>query len=781
MVSRMKDRIRDSKKLFKENWKLFSQSKLGLIGLGIIIFFVLMAVLAPVIPYANDRDPVMWYAPDKDLVQAQYLWLNATGSHIVNNKFNATTIYPIYDKPVGILSDGSDLETHIELGDYPGSEYLEAIYLSTGDVGKGVYDISPKNGMHVLPSQNPITYTQVQNHSIGEVIPDNMGPVTSSVKIYHSPVQIGATVPREAVVVATSETGNVVGIKAKIIGYTASGSGETLLPISYERLWRYHMDGNISDSASVFYGNMTNSSDDEILAITDNGTLSALSPLGNSGSPVVLWSKNLNGTGFYSPITVDVDNMVIAASRDGHFYGLNASDGSLLWNSTFDVEFSTPYLSNYFAVNHNDDALVYAGTSDGYVYGIRIHDQNASAKNPKKAGEREKYIYLGQHSQVPDILVTPDAPNTQNIYASVTYTEGGMYYSDIYCIRAKDIQVEENPFVWKNTKLPGNITQKPGYFSQQGISYCVTERGTLYAFTNQGTVFWKSTIKEGAYLFAPLVAPNIPHSADEKMFVYKTLIMASKSGDMAALSTNGKYLAPLPPGVYPSGNRYLLGTDAMGRDIFSQLVWGSRIALIVGFAASFLSVLTGVLVGVVAGYSGGWVDTILMRFTDVILVMPFLPLIIVFTSLMGPSIWNIILAITLVGWPGTARIIRSQVLSLKERPFIDAAKVTGASNTRIMFRHIVPNVLPLAFLYMTFAVTGAILGEASLSFIGLGDPTTMSWGMMLYGISHGSGYTLTAWWWLLPPGFAITFLVLGFFLVGRAFEEIINPRLRARR
>jgi peptide/nickel transport system permease protein len=195
--------------------------------------------------------------------------------------------------------------------------------------------------------------------------------------------------------------------------------------------------------------------------------------------------------------------------------------------------------------------------------------------------------------------------------------------------------------------------------------------------------------------------------------------------------------------------------------------------------SAFFSIAIGVIFGLVSGYYGGGIDAVLMRFTDVILVLPALPLLITFAAIMNPSIWNIILIISLVGWGGVARVIRAEVLSLKERPFIDSARVTGASKSRIMFKHIAPNVLPLGLLYMTFAVSGAILFEASLSFIGLGDPSTMTWGMMLNYVQHSNA--LTNWWWLLPPGICITLVCMAFFLLGRAFDEIVNPRLRRRR
>ncbi|KXH71203.1 MAG: hypothetical protein AM326_11940 [Candidatus Thorarchaeota archaeon SMTZ-45] len=221
-----------------------------------------------------------------------------------------------------------------------------------------------------------------------------------------------------------------------------------------------------------------------------------------------------------------------------------------------------------------------------------------------------------------------------------------------------------------------------------------------------------------------------------------------------------------------------MGLDNRGRDIFSQWVWGSRIALFIGFSAAFIAISIGTIIGLVAGYFGGKIEVVLMRFTDVMLVIPSLPLIITLAAVLGSGVGNLILVIAIVGWTGVARVIRSQVLSLKERPFIESARVTGASHARIMVKHILPNVLPLAFLYMTFAVSGAILYEAALSFIGLGDISTVSWGRMLQDVSQSKA--LEAWYWLLPPGLAITLISLGFFLVGRAFDEIVNPRLRKR-
>jgi peptide/nickel transport system permease protein len=259
------------------------------------------------------------------------------------------------------------------------------------------------------------------------------------------------------------------------------------------------------------------------------------------------------------------------------------------------------------------------------------------------------------------------------------------------------------------------------------------------------------------------------------------LVFEPSTGNMVVYRLLGVSRAPLPPGTYPSGNTYILGTDAQGYDILTQLIWGSRVALIVGVLAALFSVVIGTLVGLVAGFYGGFLDTLLMRVTDIALVLPFLPLVLILASILGPSIWNIVIVIAVLGWPGIARVIRAQTLSLKERPFVDASRISGASRSRTMVVHIAPNVLPFAFLYMTLSVGGAILTEAAVSFIGLGDPrpSNVSWGIMLRTLGS-SGNTLTAWWWLLPPGLCITLISLGFYLVGRAIDEIINPRLRER-
>jgi len=226
----------------------------------------------------------------------------------------------------------------------------------------------------------------------------------------------------------------------------------------------------------------------------------------------------------------------------------------------------------------------------------------------------------------------------------------------------------------------------------------------------------------------------------------------------------------------PSGE-FIFGTTYMGRDIFSQVVMGSRIALRVGLLAAFFVAIIGTTVGLVSGYYGGWIDTIAMRFVDILYGIPFIPFVIILVSLLKPSVWNIILAVSILTWRTVARIVRSQVLSIIQRPYIKAARVAGASDFRIMFFHILPNILPLIFVEMSFIVGWAIISEASVSFVGFGDPRAVSWGKILH-TAFNNGAVRVAPWWVAPPGFAIVLLVISVFLISRGIEQAINPRLR---
>lgn len=231
--------------------------------------------------------------------------------------------------------------------------------------------------------------------------------------------------------------------------------------------------------------------------------------------------------------------------------------------------------------------------------------------------------------------------------------------------------------------------------------------------------------------------------------------------------------------VQPPSKDHLFGTTNYGRDVFSQVIAGTRTAIIVGGLAAVLVTIVGTTIGIVSGYFGGWIDSLLMRIVDIFYAIPFIPFVIVLVALMEPSLWNVILAVSLLTWRTVARIVRSQVLSVAERPFIKAAQVAGASHLRIMGLYILPNVVPIALLEMAFMVNWAITAEASIAFLGFGDPNTTSWGQIIH-YAFINGYSREAWWWIAPPGLAIVLLLVAIFFVNRALEEVVNPRLRKR-
>jgi peptide/nickel transport system permease protein len=234
------------------------------------------------------------------------------------------------------------------------------------------------------------------------------------------------------------------------------------------------------------------------------------------------------------------------------------------------------------------------------------------------------------------------------------------------------------------------------------------------------------------------------------------------------------------PPLQPPSVDFPFGTDNLGRSVFTLTVWGSRISLMVGLFATLISIVLGALIGIVAGYFGGKPETVLMRLTDWFLVIPFLPLAIVLATVLGRSLFIIILVIGITSWPSTARIVRAQSLTVKTRPYVERARALGAGHWHLSTRHILPNVGPLIFANTVLLVAIAILSETTLSFLGLGDPLSTSWGTILESAFGAGAASAGLWWWLVPPGLAIVFVVLAFTLCGFALDEILNPRLRER-
>lgn len=250
-------------------------------------------------------------------------------------------------------------------------------------------------------------------------------------------------------------------------------------------------------------------------------------------------------------------------------------------------------------------------------------------------------------------------------------------------------------------------------------------------------------------IFAPIIAPHDPKESFQ-----------DESG--------------LPLVTHPPTAEHPLGTNSLGRDLLSQWIFGARVSVLVGVFSGFAVMFIGTVVGLTAGYYKGKVDLVLMRVVDILYGIPATPLILVLALFYGNSVWVILFAYVLVLWRTMARLIRVQTMSLSERPFVKSARAAGASNFRIMFIHILPNLLPLVFIQTTFTVSLAIVLEAGISFLGVG--AELSWGSMLQ-LAFQTGAIGRAWWWVIPPGISITALVLAFFFLSRSLEDISNPEV----
>ena len=237
------------------------------------------------------------------------------------------------------------------------------------------------------------------------------------------------------------------------------------------------------------------------------------------------------------------------------------------------------------------------------------------------------------------------------------------------------------------------------------------------------------------------------------------------------------FIQPAPP-----SRRHLLGTDSLGRDIFSQIMEGSQVAFILGLLSATLGVGISTILGTIAAFFGGRIDAYLMRQSDLILMLPSLPLLFIISAFAELKVWHLAVVLGVLGGLGGSVItIKSQALQVKVKPFVDSARITGGSNMKILFSHVLPNVAPLALLFMVFSVTGAIASESVLSFLGLLN-IDMSWGIMIY-LSQTEGFIFTGlkyWWLIIPAGLAVTLLAGGFYLVGRGLDDVFNPRLRRR-
>lgn len=228
----------------------------------------------------------------------------------------------------------------------------------------------------------------------------------------------------------------------------------------------------------------------------------------------------------------------------------------------------------------------------------------------------------------------------------------------------------------------------------------------------------------------------------------------------------------------PPSLKHPLGLDDGGIDMLSLLIQGGRISLIVGFAATFVAMIIGGGIGILAGYFGGWVDVVLMRITDYFLVIPDLPLAIVVAAVWGANLTHLIFVIALLLWTTTARIIRAQVKSVRERVYVKRARSVGASDARIIFRHVLPQIAPLLIANTVLTVAIAIFDETALSFLGLGDPSKITWGSIIEFAFLRTAISSGAWWAIIPAGLCVALVIMGCYWLGQAIEDALNPRLK---
>lgn len=427
----------------------------------------------------------------------------------------------------------------------------------------------------------------------------------------------------------------------------------------------------------------------------------------------------------------------------------------------------TPYTPSRDVVSGRFDAPAWISTINGptgYSQNLRFSALSVNQSSPdlvKTAAQTSTSVDLTSSSpnsggviQIVETLSYPYLGPPKWMGGEAKFSVSGMTTGESFVVSGYIERVGEYKFpVW----LPTLVNRTDTYSPHPPID------STVLGFNQQ--LGLNANFDAGSYIFAPRKA--------NYNYVLQFALPPNFTGKI--------HLTQFSLVLF--GNTWgLFGTDSQGYDIMTQLVYGARLSLIIGLVATGISIGLGLVIGLMAGYLGKIVDEVLMRFTDMLLVIPTLPLLIVLVATIGPSLFYIILFLGFFGWMGFARVIRAQVLTLRERPFIEAAKAAGAGTGYITVRHVFPNIVSLTYVSLALSVPAAIVGEAALSFLGLGDPNTTTWGQML-GRANDAGINTAnlAWWWIVPPGLAIAVLSLSFVLLGYALDEMFNPKLRKRR
>ena len=819
-ISRWKEFERQMKRSLRNNWKLYRQSRYGMVGLIILVIFGVMAIFAPFLtPYTP-----YFEAPSEDALRTYLYAFNVT------DQINGLIVG--YTQPQGpsptagdwiILNHGSSIEGRfiqnpqtvgeprllpwetkplkfkLELSSIPGiqsDERVEKMAFLSPSTSDLQYHYSG-------PGQDPdwdgelvfITQRHLVIYDLYNFINNNYN------RFIVEPLSFE---PTWVTVDVTSSSDVMFPVRYSTVG------GQIIVPE------RYIMVGNEHNVVLYFY--YYTYSNDSYMPDAQTSFMEIFNHTYNEKiifKPLLFYNGNLYPSD--NNIAIDKNVIVIPLENKTIIYkgfDLHTYPPSALIRGVLPIT-PTPHIVETTLNIALTAAPTYYVRSPDYgknpIFLPTVINNTAMiyVLNPVGDSSGHVGVYSNMIMRVGSGYITSSPTVTQSggnftVFISKSVSNGSMNY--LYRYRGNPTRgMHLYPFSTKRGSTPSiEINAKiihMDYIYENNQLFMVTSTNSVYlldvhlyeraGYVSIGKFSYYNNVTKEISIF-----PYPPGSKlTEFMFMggltgtkYSPLAAAfniygiyycNDTNTVGLVTLKGQSLLPLPPGHYVSGNWYILGTDDKGHDIWTWLIYGARVAFTVGILASFFSVIIGTLYGVYSGYKGGLTDTLMMRFVDIMLTLPGLPILLILAAILGPSIWNIILIIALLGWSGIARVIRAQTLSLKSRPFIDAAKVAGASDSRIMLLHIFPNVLPFTFLYMTLGVAGAIIMEASLSFLGLGDPRAISWGQMLYSIQT-AGATMYAWWWLLPPGLSIALISLGFYLVGRAFDEILNPRLRKR-
>ncbi|MGC8691584.1 MAG: ABC transporter permease subunit [Thermoplasmata archaeon] len=735
----------------KSGWKIYTRSKIGMAGLILILIFVIMAVFAPFLtPYTPE-----FKAPSVDVIRGDIYMTNLTT--------NMT-----WDKPpVGIIPYTAS---------QGGNQYLKYVM---------VYN---SHGQALL---YPVNYTYV----------NNILKINLSSPLHYS-IPYGTNYMGQTAMYAEHFTS-----PKTVVYYGFTNTTFYIMNNNFRMIYSYNFNRNI-DYRSGFYNNpfqppqggqfsaiaLANGTDVRIIFFYN----AQLSINGMSMGNVHYNPVNIVNITLSSPVINNILLYINPVNYNSTMVIIPTESGLISY--TFPIQLNQTYLNMGLDIPQKvlspkvSWTLNYSVNYNNTAYSIRPQSLTYSNNLPSEYSEQNIILMTSGNNII----------GINRINGAIEYiTPFVVFNSTIERYKLEGIagNAGNMPVAWASlgsrsvvamidphtgrillktvtsqfyNVIDGQVNSVPIYDIGSDMIVISTDQG-VYVFNNNMHLNQTFSIQGGMRTPVSGLGNVITYTSSTGYF-YGVITNNNKLYLQMTLGTD---IAPLPPGKYASGNTYILGTDLYGHDIWTWIVYGARAELIVGLVAAASSVLLGTFIGLISGYYGGWIDVFFMRLTDIFLSLPGLVVMLLLVEILGPSIWNVILVIAVLGWSGITRIIRAQVMSLKSRAFIDSARISGASNVRIMFVHIMPNILPLTFLFMSFGVSGAIITEASLAFLGFGDPHAITWGMMLQYI-WTTGNVLRAPWWLIPPGLAITFLSMAFYFVGRAFDEIINPRLRRR-